>query len=152
MFDRPLDIQHLLRNIKLAMDKDLLLQPGFFTDANLLKFFNGTRMKWSTPSPHMEGMTWRRFEVTTDRRVFPKVTVELLRSCELIPAYTSASGAVPARITAVASVDLPVDDVPASVKFFVKLDSPAALAAGARSREIGQDNQIKSIHLWSRER
>lgn len=139
MFDRPLDIQHLLRNIKLA--------------------------------------------------------------------YTSASGAVPARITAVASVDLPVDDVPgftvdtvrsvfgtesfhtmdfgertdggrdtptskgsltyedsakerraqsdverSSVKFFVKLDSPAALAAGARSREIGQDNQIKSIHLWSRER
>jgi len=207
MLDRPTDFKHLLRNLKLAMDKDLLLQPGFYTDANLLKFFNGTRVTWSTPSPHMKNMTWRRFEVVADRRVLPGTTVDLLRSCDLRPAFTGASGLVPAHIATIAVVDIPVGDVPgftvdvvrsvfgdngssfvdsgagtdggryvptskgsltyddgvkersaksnverSSVKFFVKLDSPTALAGGARSWEIDHDNQIKSIHMWSRER
>ena len=207
MFDRPVDVKQLLRNVKLAMDKDLLLQPGFYADDNLLKFFNGTRVTWSTPSPRMKSMTRRHFEVATDPHVFPGTTVELLRSCDLRSAFASASGSVPAHIATIAVVDIPVEDVPAitgdvvrsvfgtkgsssmdfgegthggrytptskgsltygdgakerdaqsdversSVTCFVKLDSPAALAAGARSWEIDHDNQIKSIHLWSQER
>ena len=207
MFDRPVDVKQLLRNVKLAMDKDLLLQPGFYTDENLLKFFNGTRVTRSTRNPQTKNNTWRNFEVTTDHQSFPGTTVELLRSCQLKPGFTSASGSVPDHIAAGAVVDIPMEDVPtftvdvvrsvfgskgsssvdfgentdgghhtptskgtltygdgakersaqsdverSSVTFFIKLDSPAALAGGARSWEIVHDNQIKSIHLWSRER
>ena len=200
MFDRPKDIEHLLRNLKLAMVKDLLLQPGFYSDENLLKFFNGAQVTWSTPTPHMNNMTWKLFKVAIDRNVFPEMTVELLRSCKLTPAYASSSGPVPARISAAASVEIPVDAVPgftvnvvrsvlgaesttaidngqgtdgghytpeskgslvyedtaketyaqsqierSSITFFVKLDSPAALAAGIAATPSGQHGTFSNL-------
>jgi hypothetical protein len=42
MFDRPTNVPQLLRNLEIAVDSDLLAQPGFATDENLLKFFNGS--------------------------------------------------------------------------------------------------------------
>jgi hypothetical protein len=112
MFDRPRDLEHLLRNLKVAMDKDLFVQAGFYTDANLMKLFNGTHVTWSTPSGQGQDNTWRLFKVTTDPGVFPGMTVELLRSCRLEPAYTSASGAIPAHVRAGGSVTVRVESVP----------------------------------------
>jgi hypothetical protein len=40
MFDRPMNVADLVRNLKLAFDGDLMLQPAFFERESLVKFFN----------------------------------------------------------------------------------------------------------------
>jgi len=44
MFNRPANAPDLLHNLKLAFDRDWLLQPSFYDDAILLKFFDGQRV------------------------------------------------------------------------------------------------------------
>jgi hypothetical protein len=39
----------LLQNLKVALDRDVLLDLGFYDEANLRNFFNQPRVKWQTP-------------------------------------------------------------------------------------------------------
>jgi hypothetical protein len=56
MFMRPANVTELLRNLKLVLDRKLLVQPAFFEDAVLLKLFNGTGIKWVEPgTPDVAG-------------------------------------------------------------------------------------------------
>src|SRR5690349_20352667 len=45
MFEKPTTVGQLLQNLKIAADRHLLSQPGFGTDANLLKFFDGVSVR-----------------------------------------------------------------------------------------------------------
>lgn len=46
LFQEPHDSRQLLRNLKLARDRDLLLEPYFYDPAVLRKFFAGTKVTW----------------------------------------------------------------------------------------------------------
>lgn len=48
LYSRPRTLAELLRNLKLALDLNLLLQPAFYSDANLLKFFDGASVTRTT--------------------------------------------------------------------------------------------------------
>jgi hypothetical protein len=48
-FDRPVDVQQLLQNLKLAWKRELLLQSSFYEEATLLKFFNGSKVTSGEP-------------------------------------------------------------------------------------------------------
>jgi hypothetical protein len=92
----------LLRNLKRARDLNLLLQPGFFEDACLLRFFGGTGVTWHPPvgSP---GNGFQDATVVFGKTPFPGMVVSLRKGelhevahmgpkGELIPAYTKKSG------------------------------------------------------------
>jgi hypothetical protein len=73
LFERPQTVAQLVRNLKIASDADLLLQPAFAEAANLMKFFNGTavsRVPATSPAdePYKEVVT---SIVTVDQTVFP---------------------------------------------------------------------------------
>jgi hypothetical protein len=78
MFERPKNTLELLKNLKLAMDKDLLLQKAFFDDANLLKFFNALKVTWEKPGPFAQHQHWAK--ITPDNRVFTTMIVRVLES------------------------------------------------------------------------
>jgi hypothetical protein len=79
MVERPTTVSQLLRNIKVVMDRDLLLQQGFFDDANLVKFFNGThitRRKQKSDSEVSEKLYPAPTVVTVTSAAFPKMIVK----------------------------------------------------------------------------
>ncbi len=47
----PKNSAQLLRNLKLAFDRGSLLDPEFFSDNNLIRFFNGTSVRWHVLTP-----------------------------------------------------------------------------------------------------
>lgn len=49
MFERPKSIQQLLQNLKLASERDLLLQPQFYDELTAQKFSAGAKVTRSTP-------------------------------------------------------------------------------------------------------
>jgi hypothetical protein len=67
MFPRPKTVEQLLRNLKLAYERNLLVQPGFL-DQNVLKqFFNGTAIHDSESRAILE----------LDRHFFPGMSVRV---------------------------------------------------------------------------
>jgi hypothetical protein len=114
LFERPITGAGLLRNLKVAWDKKLLVQPGFFDDTNLMRFFNGTAVVWDKPTPGMEAdWTIRTGTLTIDSKVFPNVTVGLRQSHHVvkeqraptfnvvIPAYTQDIGSIAMHVESV---------------------------------------------------
>jgi hypothetical protein len=67
LFRRPKSTMHLLRNMKLAFDRNLLVQPAFFDHAVLKEVFDGTAV---TESESGE-------VVVLDNRIFPGMTVHV---------------------------------------------------------------------------
>lgn len=84
MFERPENVQQLLRNLKLASDREWYLQPSFFDDATLRKFFNVSMVKWETPDTRF-GAAYVVVELGAriDSDVFPKMTVRIESSCTI---------------------------------------------------------------------
>jgi hypothetical protein len=78
LFDRPRDVSEFVRNLKVAWDRKLLVQPGFYDENNLKRFFNGAAVVWGKPSPGMsQSFTVRQATVTVDKSLFPGVIVDL---------------------------------------------------------------------------
>ncbi len=50
MFEKPVTARQVLQNLKLAWDRDLLLQPSFFDPEILDRFFAGAAVTWVEPS------------------------------------------------------------------------------------------------------
>lgn len=46
----PHDIRQLLENLRQAWAENFLVQPSFFEDASLQKFFAGSSLKWQAPA------------------------------------------------------------------------------------------------------
>jgi hypothetical protein len=114
LFARPTTVTELLRNLKLAWDRKLLVQPEFFDDSNLMRFFNGTAVVWNKPPPGMEAdWTIRTGTLTVDSKEFPNVVVGLRQSHHVakeqrapalnlvIPAYTQDTGSIAMRVESV---------------------------------------------------
>jgi hypothetical protein len=78
MFEHPDTVTGLLQNLKIAVDRDLVQEPGFDTDANLLKFFDGTQVRREV----VTGWWGARVDqedafVTVDDARFPRMSVEV---------------------------------------------------------------------------
>jgi hypothetical protein len=88
MFRRPTGVTELLWNLKLVLDRHLLVQPAFFEDDVLLKLFGGTTVEWVEPgTPDVAG-DWvikptRIARVTVAGGIFAgmKVNVGLNHKC-----------------------------------------------------------------------
>jgi hypothetical protein len=87
----PTGRDELLANIKLAAEKDLLIQPAFFEDAVLKKFFGASEVQWTITQPrhvyststmgpvrhaHVSGMRGSLVGVTAEVQTFPTCTGE----------------------------------------------------------------------------
>jgi hypothetical protein len=75
---RPTTVTGLLKNLKLTWDKKLLLDPAFFAQDNLMRFFSGTKVSWKEP-PAEPDNAWRVRvgTLTLGNESFPNVTVSL---------------------------------------------------------------------------
>jgi hypothetical protein len=51
MVKKPTTPIEVLKNIKFAVDHELLIREDFYTDENLKRFIGGTRVKWGTNKP-----------------------------------------------------------------------------------------------------
>ena len=84
LYERPATVEQLLKNLKIAFDNDLFLQPGFYDDGNLSKFFAATKVTWGEPK---RLVAWdpttsaRRIWISADNGVIEHMTVYLGRSC-----------------------------------------------------------------------
>jgi hypothetical protein len=113
LFQRPSNVSELLRNLKLAWDKKLLVQPAFFDDANLLTFFNGTSITWKKPRPNTKlDIRNRTGTVTVNDRVFPNVMVSVWIHHELDPAIRQPGAYFPAHAHDAGSVQLRIGTLP----------------------------------------
>jgi hypothetical protein len=109
LYERPSDVAGLLRNLKVAFDRDLLLQPEFYDDANLLKFFAGSRVKHDQPNPQLaRGATEQSFEVVSGSGALTRMSIRLKRSCASVAAYDTPAGHFPphARLGAGATLEV----------------------------------------------
>jgi len=90
MFSRPQNASELLENLKLAYDKELFIQSGFYDDANLMKFFAGTAVNWGEPRPlRALPNIVRDVVITADAHAFPQMTVTVSHAC--LPKYKHVS-------------------------------------------------------------
>jgi hypothetical protein len=74
LFERPSDVAQLLHNLKIAVDRDLLLQPAFDDDALLMKVFAGSAIERTTSKGSVDG---RDVSIRIDDPHFPRMTVAL---------------------------------------------------------------------------
>jgi hypothetical protein len=100
MFDRPTNAPQLLLNLKIAVDSDLLAQPEFVTDENLLKFFNGSVVS-RKPLPNVPG--GERFAredivVGVTNEYFPQMSAEIQRGLYKHVGYDGPSRHVPVTV------------------------------------------------------
>jgi hypothetical protein len=113
LFSRPENVTQLLQNLKLAYDKDLLLEPGFYDAANLAKFFAGTTVTWNEPrgilptEPSVQDIV-----VTSDGKVLPHITIELRRTCWLEVRFEAPNRYLPDHVKEAGAVALQVGDAP----------------------------------------
>lgn len=82
-FKRPQSVQQILRNLKLAQDKDWLLQPNFYDEETLLKFFNASKATRKEPFPNPPTKRSVVIAEDIDSNIFPKLTVVIQHSCWL---------------------------------------------------------------------
>jgi hypothetical protein len=66
----------LLQNLKLALDRDVILDLGFYDEANLLNFFNQSHVKWQTPKSPERMLA----DIGGDSKSFPGLTVSVERT------------------------------------------------------------------------
>jgi hypothetical protein len=90
LYARPENVTEFLGNLQLAYDQELFIQPGFYDDANLEKFFAGSSVQWGPPRPlRAPPNTARDIVISSDAPAFPRLTVSIERAC--LPKYRSAS-------------------------------------------------------------
>jgi hypothetical protein len=104
LFERPATRLELLRNLKRALHLNLLLQPAFFEDSTLIKFFGGKSVTWKR-RVGARGDGFRDAVVIFGSTPFPGMVVSLRKGelrqraysgpkGEVVPAHTAKSGEV----------------------------------------------------------
>jgi hypothetical protein len=104
LFERPATRLELLRNLKRALHLNLLLQPAFFEDSTLIKFFGGKSVTW-TRRVGSRGNGFQDAVVTFGSAPYPGMAVSLRKgelrqlaykgpNGELVPTHTAKSGVV----------------------------------------------------------
>ena len=81
VFERPTTVAELLKNLRLAVDKDLLLQKNFFVDSSLEKFLNGATV--TREKPDDDGDSSYRAHIQIIDAKFPKITAHVIATSNL---------------------------------------------------------------------
>ena len=93
MFESPQNIPQLLQNLKIAAERDLLLQPSFYDEARLSKFFHGSKVRIAKPPAYQsKGTSAIEADISSD--TFPKVVIEVSSNCMK---YDTSVGGTPTR-------------------------------------------------------
>ena len=80
MFESPQNIPQLLQNLKIAAERGLLLQPSFYDEARLSKFFHGSKVRIAKPPAYQsKGNSAIEADITSD--TFPKAVIEVSSNC-----------------------------------------------------------------------
>jgi len=108
MFERPTTVAALLRNLKVAVDDNLQAEPGFTTDANLLKFFNGSTVRHEQVGVHGYDFNVQNAFVTITDPAFPQMTVEVEQGLVRIVGRSNT----PVRIKRYGAIQMSVAAVP----------------------------------------
>jgi hypothetical protein len=82
MFESPQDISQLLRNLKVVADRGLLLQPAFYDEAILLKFFHGSKVTFSDSNMHMDELS-SGIAAHIESDISPEVYITLSNVCRI---------------------------------------------------------------------
>jgi len=107
MFARASDLGQLLRNLKLAADDSLFLETHFYTEENLLKFFGASKVLTTTPNTSDPNtFVQREFKVFGSAGEGSAVTVNILKSCQLITHYRGPAGEVPTHVRTISSMTI----------------------------------------------
>jgi hypothetical protein len=114
MFDRPTNVQQLLHNLKVAVDRDLLTQPEFATNENLLKFFDGSRVS-RKPLPNVPGgerFARENIVVSITSESFLRMSVEIQQGLYKRGGYEGPSGRVSVTVKHFGSLQMDVAAIP----------------------------------------
>jgi hypothetical protein len=81
MFERPRTVKQLLLNVKTAVDRDLLVQNGFYETPVLMKFFGASAIAWQE-KPRFGGASQRVATLTFGEPAFASLQgyAKLMRS------------------------------------------------------------------------
>jgi hypothetical protein len=113
-YERPASIEQLLQNLKLAYESNLFLEPAFYVDANLSKFFAATKVRWDKPrllSAVDRDSTARRIHISADQGVIQRMTIDVMRSCNSKVRYEAGKGYVKDRLVQAGSISLQMNDL-----------------------------------------
>lgn len=114
LFGRPKTVPQLLTNLKLAWDMKLLLQPAFYEDSSLLRFFNASAVSWEPAQIPDPDWIIRIGKLELEQSAFPDVTVAL-RYSRRVTRKQSAPGVgvdVPANTEDSGQITMNVESVP----------------------------------------
>jgi hypothetical protein len=98
MFDRPTTAVQLLKNIKMAVDRDLVAEPGLFTDENLLKFFAADTIRREAGQENLKRFDLQETFLTATGAPFSGMSVQveqgLVRRGEFDPGHFAVRGPI----------------------------------------------------------
>ena len=95
MLTRPTTAAQLLKNLKLVWDKQLLMQPAFFEDSNLLKCFDGAEIHWKKVAAIDASVRTRNGKILVSNQIFHHLAVEIFQVQEQVEETKTISGLVP---------------------------------------------------------
>ncbi len=72
MFEPPQNVPQFLHNLKIAAERGLLLQPAFYDEPTLGKFFNGSKVTLAEPDISLVRGT-NTIEAGIASDIFPKL-------------------------------------------------------------------------------
>jgi len=81
MFDRPHSVQQLLQNLQLAWQREFLLEPSFYEQATLERFFASTGISWKIPDNLFRAPEARYVVATIESDTLPGVVIQVQSSC-----------------------------------------------------------------------
>ena len=129
MFESPQNIAQLLLNLKIAAERGLLLQPSFYDEATLGKFFHGTTVTLAKPHAYQsKGTSAIEANVTSD--IFPKLAIKVSSNCTESKYEANHGRSAAENVHANGFLNIAVDS-----------DAPITVAdvRSALGREDGQD-------------
>lgn len=116
MIARPQTVEQLLRNLKVAVDRDLVEQQGFFDTKVLTKFFGASSVKW-TINQLDAGSTEKSGTVELSHGPFDgyQVTVRMVRM-PIAKENSAYSNHAPEHVRRSATIDIHVNNSRAAIK------------------------------------
>jgi hypothetical protein len=111
MVDRPESVRQLLQNLKLAIDRDLLVQPAFMDEAVLLKFFNAATATWEKPNVG-DAQSTQVAILHFSSSEFSAMSASVRFSHAHTPNYEAAEGHVPEHVYHSGDISINVESVP----------------------------------------
>jgi hypothetical protein len=115
LFRRPSSASELLSNLQIVWEKNLLAQPAFYEEDNLMKVFNGAAVTWKKPLLDDSGeWSYRNATISLATKVFPNATVRVvgirhIAKAESLPARNIF---VPAYIENKGEIRMELDSLP----------------------------------------